>query len=384
MRIVRLISLVGLLQTREAMTAAELAEELGVSERTVYRDVVTLAEAGVPIYADRGRQGGYRMVAGYRSRMTGLTRSQAEALFLSGLRGPATEMGLTEALEAAQFKVQAALPPTLRDAPATAAQRFHLDAPGWFRAPQTPPLLGVLARATWQDRTVTASYRGRGGREVTRQLEPYGLVLKNGVWYLAGRVADAHTGGTPGSGTEAGAGAGAEFRTYRVDRFVDVEVTPTVFTRDEAFDLAGFWAQRAAEFARAILTDQVTLKLSPYGVRLLPHLMGPVAAKDALDGASAPDPDGWVTVRLPVETLDVAAQQLLGFGPDAEVLAPDSLRVRMADAARRMAARYQQDPHPTENRDPTLEVQPRTPGQAAFGDADVSDAVADGEGAATR
>lgn len=383
MRIARLISLVGLLQTREAMTAAELAEELGVSERTVYRDVLTLAEAGVPIYADRGRQGGYRMVAGYRTRMTGLTRSQAEALFLSGLRGPATEMGLTEALEAAQLKVQAALPPTLRDAPATAAQRFHLDAPGWFRPPQTPPLLGVLARATWQDRMVTACYRRRGGQEVTRLLEPYGLVLKNGVWYLAGRVADARTSDDPDAGAGGDAGAG-EFRAYRVDRFVDVEPTPTVFTRDETFDLAGFWAQRAAEFARVILTDQITLKLSPVGVRLLPRLMEPVAAKDALDAASQPDPDGWVTVSLQVETLDVAAHQLLGFGPDAEVLAPERLRTRMADAARRMAARYQENP------DRARDAQPSTANESvgtAGGDAPataVPNVVADGEGAATR
>jgi predicted DNA-binding transcriptional regulator YafY len=328
-RVTRLISLVLLLQSRESMTASALAEALGVSERTVYRDVLTLADAGVPIYADKGRFGGYRLVAGYRTRLTGLSRSQAEALFLSGVPGPAGEMGLSELLEGARLKVLAALPPDMRDAHATAAQRFHLDAPNWFRQADPPALLADLARATWTDRVLAGRYR-RGEKVVDRTLEPYGLVLKNGIWYVAARMPDART--------------GDGWRVFRADRFVTVTVTETTFDRDDTFDLAGFWAQRAAEFSRAILHDVVTVRLSGRGRKLLPHLVDPVAARDSLEGATEADADGWVTVRLGVETLDVAYSQLFGLGPEAEVLAPPKLRERMRAAARELAARYE-TPH---------------------------------------
>lgn len=127
-----------LLQSRPAMTAAELARELEVSERTVTRDALALSEAGVPVYADRGRAGGYRLVGGYRTRLTGLARDEAEALFLSGLPSALREMGLEDAASAARLKVSAALLPSLRDASDSAGRRFHLDAPGWYQEPVTP------------------------------------------------------------------------------------------------------------------------------------------------------------------------------------------------------------------------------------------------------
>lgn len=187
MRAARLIKMVLLLQSRPSMTAAELARELEVSERTVTRDAQALSEAGVPVYADRGRAGGYRLIGGYRTRLTGLARSEAEALFLSGVPGALREMGLEDAASAARLKVSAALLPSLRDASRTAAQRFHLDAPAWFREPKTPTLLPAIAEAVWADHRLTARYR-RGDREVERTLDPYGLVLKAGVWYLCARV----------------------------------------------------------------------------------------------------------------------------------------------------------------------------------------------------
>lgn len=208
MRAARLIKMVLLLQSRPTMTAAELARELEVSERTVTRDAQALSEAGVPVYAERGRAGGYRLVGGYRTRLTGLARGEAEALFLSGVPGALREMGLEDAASAARLKVSAALLPSLRDASRTAAQRFHLDAPNWFREPETPELLPAVADAVWDDRRVAARYR-RGTDEVVRELEPYGLVLKAGVWYLCARVA-----GTAGDGP---------FRVYRIDRFTAVE-----------------------------------------------------------------------------------------------------------------------------------------------------------------
>ncbi|MEU8134263.1 helix-turn-helix transcriptional regulator [Streptodolium elevatio] len=323
MRAARLISLVLLLQSRDTMTAAELAGELGVSERTVYRDVVALSEAGVPVYADQGRHGGYRLVGGYRTRLTGLSQAEAEALFLAGLPGPAEDLGLGDAVANARLKVLAALPPSLRAATARTGQRFHLDVPGWFHNAEPPPLLAELASAIWQDRRLEVRYR-RGWRvveEVTRELDPYGVVLKAAVWYLVGRVGD-------------------DFRTYRVDRMVGVSDTGRSFEREEGFDLAGFWAQNAARFARSLLADEVVVRISPAGRTALVRVAEPPALEAADAAAGEPDEHGWVTTRLPVESLAVAYDVLLTLGPEIEVLEPRELRDRMAEAAAAMRRLY--------------------------------------------
>ncbi|MGX1130175.1 putative DNA-binding transcriptional regulator YafY [Streptomyces glaucescens] len=322
MRAARLIKMVLLLQSRPSMTAAELARELEVSERTITRDAQALSEAGVPVYADRGRAGGYRLIGGYRTRLTGLHRGEAEALFLSGVPGALREMGLEDAASAARLKVSAALLPSLRDASRTAAQRFHLDAPAWFKEPETPPLLPVVADAVWDDRRVTARYR-RGEGEVERLLEPYGLVLKAGVWYLCARVAD----------------AGA-LRTYRIDRFTAVEPGEDRFVRDEEFDLPAYWEEQAERFARSLLRAEVVVRLTERGVRTLPYAVDPLSARDALATAGGPDPRGRVTVTLRVESEEVAHTQLAALGPEAEVLSPASLRERFAEDARRLAELY--------------------------------------------
>ncbi|MEU9790888.1 WYL domain-containing protein [Streptomyces sparsogenes] len=328
MRAARLIRLVLLLQSRPSMTGAELARELEVSERTVTRDVAALSEAGVPVYADRGRAGGYRLVGGYRTRLTGLGRTEAEALFLSGVPAALRGMGLADAASAARLKVSAALLPELRDASHTAAQRFHLDAPGWWQEPETPELLPAIADAVWDDRRITARYRRRD-TEVERELEPYGLVLKAGVWYLAAR-------------------AEGDFRVYRVDRFTSAEPIAAPgphgrFERLADFDLPAFWAERAAQFARSLLREEVVLRLTEEGARRLPYVTDRTAVQEAVAMAGAaggPDGQGRITVTLPVESLEVAYEQLLALGPEAEVLSPPDLRERFAAAAARAADLY--------------------------------------------
>ncbi|MDI3345865.1 YafY family protein [Streptomyces sp. AJ-1] len=324
MRAARLIRMVLLLQSRPRMTAAELAGELGVSERTVARDAEALSEAGIPVYAERGRAGGYALVGGYRTGLTGLAPEEAQALFLSGVPGALREMGLGEAASAARLKVSAALAPPVREASRAVGGRFHLDAPAWYTRPEAPELLAPLAEAVWDDRRVAATYR-RGDREVSRELEPYGLVLKAGVWYLCAR-AD---------------GAG-QARVYRVDRFTGVREPGTRFTRDTGFDLAEFWRARAEEFARSLLREEIRLRLSPAAAGKLPRVTDPRAAREALEAAGwREDATEWVEdVVLPVESLEVAFDQLLGLGPEAEVVAPPWLRERLAEAARRMAGLY--------------------------------------------
>lgn len=301
------------------MTGPELSRELEVSERTVARDVLALAEAGVPVYAERGRGGGYRLLGGYRSKLNGLHRQEAEALFLSGVPGAAIDMGLGEAVEAARRKTTAALAPPFQDAPQRVGQRFHLDAPRWFREAETPSLLPEIGRAVWADLRISAQYE-RGERLVHRELEPHGLVLKAGVWYLAARC-------------------DGRFRTYRVDRFREVSAGEE-FERDEDFDLAAFWDRTAEEFSRSLLTLDVEIRISPTGLRRLRAAIDGPAAAEAEAAAGEPDEHGWVRTAFRLESLPVAFSQLLALGPEAEVLAPEGLRQDLAGAAERFAALY--------------------------------------------
>src|SRR6185436_13516526 len=183
MRASRLVSLLLVLQNRGQLTAAELARELEVSERTIFRDVEALAAAGIPIYAERGPHGGVRLVDGYRTRLTGMTQDEAGALFLSGVPGPAAELGLGTVMAAARLKVLAALPPELRSRASRLVERFHLDVTGWFQTGEEAPLLGVLSEAVWESRAIDIAY-DRGDRLVARRLLPLGLVLKAGIWYV--------------------------------------------------------------------------------------------------------------------------------------------------------------------------------------------------------
>ncbi|MDT7611642.1 MAG: hypothetical protein QOG96_6145 [Pseudonocardiales bacterium] len=322
MRASRLLSLLLLLQNRGRMTAPALAAELEVSVRTVYRDVESLGAAGVPIYADRGPAGGYQLLDGYRTRLTGLTSDEADSLFLAGVPGPAAELGLGGALAAAQLKLTAALPAELRDRASRVGERFHLDAPGWFRDAEDTPFLSDLATALWRDQRIAVRYRRWGHDEVDRLLDPLGLVLKAGVWYLV-----------------AGGPTGAP-RTYRVSRVLSLRTSPGRTHRPPDFSLAEFWRTRSAELRAALWRAEATVRLSPRGLELVPVLLGQLEARAVAESAGEPAGDGWVTATLPIESTRHAESVLLRLGADVEVLAPPELRERLAAVARALVARY--------------------------------------------
>jgi predicted DNA-binding transcriptional regulator YafY len=181
----RLLSILMLLQTRGRMSATDLAAQFEVSVRTVYRDIDQLSAAGVPVFADRGRSGGFQLLDGYRTKLTGLTQSEAEALFLAGLPGPAAELGLAEILATAQLKLLAALPGHVQPQADRIGASFHLDPTAWFRGADANPSLQIVARAVWSGHYLDVRYR-RAGQAETRahRLGPLGLVLKGGIWYL--------------------------------------------------------------------------------------------------------------------------------------------------------------------------------------------------------
>jgi predicted DNA-binding transcriptional regulator YafY len=316
----RLLTVLLLLQARGRMTAQELAAELEVSVRTVYRDVEALGAAGVPVYADRGPAGGYRLVDGYRTRLTGMTSEEAESLFLSGMPGPAAELGLGAVLAAAELKVLAALPPELRARAGRIRERFHLDAPGWFRGADRTPHLAGVADAVWGQHRIRVRYRRWDNTEATRELEPLGLVLKAGRWYLV-------------------AAADQRPRTYRVSRIRTLDRLDDRFDRPESFDLAGFWARAAKQVEETLYQGQAVIRLSPRGQQMI-FLCGAVVADAARKTVGAPDADGWVEAVIPMETIEHATRSLLQLGADAEVLEPAELRRSIASECAALSRRY--------------------------------------------
>ena len=321
MRASRLLSLLLLLQTRGRMTARQLASELGVSVRTVYRDVEALGAAGVPLYGDAGHAGGYQLLGGYRTRLTGLTAAEAEAVFLSGLPGPAAELGLGSVLAAATLKLRAALPASLRENASRLSERFYLDAPGWYRRPADVPHLPAVASAVWDRQVIKVTYhRWKEPTEVTRRLEPHGLVLKAGTWYLVARRDGA-------------------MRTYRVDQIADVTPSGCGFTAEPGFELPGYWHSYLAEFRRQLHTGHAVIRLSGDGIRRMRHLLS-AAVVTAVETAGITDADGCVRARVPIESPDHALADFLRLGADIEILEPAELREQAARTIRTMAAVY--------------------------------------------
>jgi predicted DNA-binding transcriptional regulator YafY len=319
MRAERLVALLFTLQGRRAATTTELAAELGVSVRTMHRDIAALRELGVPVWTEQGRNGGVRLVEGWRARLGGLTSREAVAIFAMGVPEALAGLGLETAMSAAHAKVSAALPEPLREQARDIGQRFLLDAPGWFRQAEGSEQLAALARAIWEQRRTRIGYR-----DGERVVNPLGLVLKAGVWYL---VAD--------TGTSV-----LTYRVSRVSRVSAVDELDERFTRPADFDLAAWWRQTSTRFERSLRNAIVRVRLSPRGVRALPVAVGADVAVDALELAGPPDPDGWTEAELGLENPDIAAHQLLGLGTDVEIISPAEVRAAFADITGRMAERH--------------------------------------------
>ncbi|MCE7003320.1 WYL domain-containing protein [Kibdelosporangium philippinense] len=317
MRAERLVALLFTLQSKRSATIAELADALAVSERTMHRDVAALQATGVPIWTEAGRNGGVRLVDGWRTRLDGLTSREAVAIFAMGVPRALAELGLGTAVSAAHAKVSATLPAPLRDQAQHVAQRFHLDAPGWFKREDEAEHLADVARAVWEQHQVRVTY---GERKVVRVLDPLGLVLKAGVWYLVARV-------------------DSSIRTYRVSRIAAVEELDERFDRPTDFDLASWWQHSSAQFERSLHETDVRVRLSPAGVRSLPTILDADIAAEALAGTQ-PGPDGWTEVVLGLERPDIAAVQLMPLGIEVEILEPAAVRAAFADAARQMWERH--------------------------------------------
>lgn len=319
MRASRLLSILILLQLRGRLTAETLAREFEVSVRTIYRDIDQLSAAGVPVYADRGRSGGFALLDGYRTRLTGLTPAESDALVLAGVGAAADDLGIGADLAAAQLKLLASLPPDAGASAHRVAQRFHLDPANWYRRTETLDGLPDLATAVWSERRIRIRYDS-WKEVVTRDLDPLGLVLKGGLWYLV-------------------AAADGKPRTYRVSSILRLDLLEAPVVRPSKFDLAAYWTQASADFEARILSERAEVRVSPQGLRIL-RRVSPAAAEALEKAHTASSPAGWIQGHIPIESITDATHQLLHLGPEAEALAPPALRDAIATAAGRIAGLY--------------------------------------------
>jgi predicted DNA-binding transcriptional regulator YafY len=307
----RLLSILLLLQDRGRLSAGALAQRLEVSERTINRDMEALAMAGVPVYAVRGRLGGWSLTDGYRTDLTGLTEAELRSLIVASAPAVLADLGLGEAADRALVKLLAGLPEARRRQAESARKYLHVDPSGWRRPEEAARCLPTLDEALRCGRRVAITYeRGTDRAVVERIVDPLGLVAKGSAWYLVAAVD-----GAP--------------RTYRASRIHDAAILEEAAQRPPDFDLPAFWRQSREEFQAS-----------------LPRFFGSIrVAPDAFYLASAPwrlnrveeeaiDDDGWLRLRIRWDTLDEAVSHVLGLGPRAEVVDPPELRDAVLTSAR--------------------------------------------------
>jgi len=322
MRAGRLLSVLMLLQARGRMTAQAMAEEMQVSTRTILRDLDHLSTAGVPVWADRGRNGGFQLQHGWSTRLTGLTEPEAQALFLSGLPGPAAELGLGGAVASARLKVLAALPADWRSDAQRVSSRLHVDPIDWFRTGTRSEHLAQVADAVWKTRRLAMRYESWSGVR-DREVEPLGLVLKAGVWYMVAR---------PGKKDEP--------RVFRLSNIHALTPLKQTFVPPGDFDLAAYWSVTTRRFEASVYRDQATLHVTTRGLKLMQQF--PTAVAEAATRSARPVARraGWVRVTIPIESVEHAAGQLLRLGAEAEARTPAALRARMRDTAAHLVQVY--------------------------------------------
>lgn len=389
MRADRLLQIMLLLQTERSMTAKELAERLEVSERTIFRDMEALSAAGVPVYAERGAQGGWRLAEGYRTDWTGFRKDELLSLLASRPHRHLADLGLAGHYEAALLKLLAGLSPALRRDADYMRQRLYVDAAGWHPSGEDVPWLSVLQEAVWEGRMLRLLYAavsGGDGFKDERLVHPLGLVLKGSLWYLVAARDDERV---P--------------KTYRISRIRHAELLHEPSERPEDFDLAAYWQLSVDRFrselpsypVRALVHESVRGRLEQTRFVRISSWRGGSGGSSTNDdsgswdgdasGANRDDSDSsdnstnddsgsrdgdargvgngestsagkgrsggdaWGEAQLEFNTLESACDIVLGFGTTLQVLEPAELREALRNAALSIAELYKETDLPRRN-----------------------------------
>lgn len=310
MRADRLLAIMLLLQTRGQMTTQTLADTLEVSRRTILRDIDALGAAGVPVVAAGGHGGGITLDEQYRSALAALRANEVGTLFVGDNAQLLGELGLGGAAERTLLKLRAVLPALHRSSVEHVRQRILIDPVWWWRDAQPLPWWAELQRAVDEDRCIQAAYERQNGEVVERVLEPYSLVAKSSVWYLVG-------------------GHAGMLRTYRVGRFRAVTLLDAHFQRRADFDLPTYWRAQLQQFGELVAGYRFTLRIDPARMHVVREV-----APGRYEQLEGPAPDGWLTLRFQLDSLELAKMLALGLGAHATVVEPAELRQAVLDTAR--------------------------------------------------
>jgi predicted DNA-binding transcriptional regulator YafY len=318
MRAARLLSILITLQLRGRVSARELARQFEVSKRTIYRDVEELSGAGVPVYAEHGASGGFALLEGWQTQLTGMTAREAEALAFAQIPGAAVELGLGSEASAARLKFLASLPAPSSDSARRVADRFHLDPTPWHRRPSAlQPSLRALAEAVWESRRIRIQYESWKGVSM-RTVEPLGIVLKAGEWYFL-----AHRQGRPA--------------IHKLGNVQRLTLLAEGFDRPAGFDLAASWRESVLAFESGLRQGEARLRVKASALSRLDRLNADMSEPIL---KVTPDAHGVREATVPYESITHAAGLLIGFGDDVEVLAPQTLREEIKRRARDLVALY--------------------------------------------
>jgi predicted DNA-binding transcriptional regulator YafY len=323
MRADRLVAIVLLLQTHGQMTVSDLAERLECSERTIRRDLEGLSGAGVPVYPQRGRGGGWALLGGHRIDLSGLTADEAEALFLVAGPNALVGVGVEPGVKSALRKLLAALPAPFREQAEAANAAVLVDPVGWGRTNDQPPNLAELRKAVLAGLQVDITYTKPRQEPAVRRVHPYGLVSKGGTWYLL-------------AGVEAG------LRTFRVSRVQAAVVTEEPVERPDDFDLAEAWEKVQADFPARTYAEGVTveLRIEPGAVRYISAALGRWAN---LQPQPTESPEGqWPRYTAIFPHAGVAAAELVRYGRRINVVGPADVRAALARLGAELVASYGQ------------------------------------------
>jgi len=310
MRADRLLSIILLLQIRGKMTAKTLAEELGVSRRTILRDITALSFSGVPVYSEGGHGGGIALVEEYRTTLTGLNKFEVQSLFVANNNDALRDVGLGDAGERLLLKLLAALPNTQHSTADHIRQRLMIDPTWWWHDASISPFWDDIQKAVYEDRLIEVEYENFDGKITQRLLAPYSLVCKSSVWYLL-------------------AERDKELRTYRVTRIHSVRLLDKLFSRHPDFDLPTYWRAKAQSLESLPSEYSCVLRIHPERISFIKWLMPGrwELIKDAND-------KGWMTISLTMDSDILAKMLVFGLAGFVEVVEPTELRDAVVAKAR--------------------------------------------------
>lgn len=320
MRADRLISLVLLLQRHGKLSARELAERLEVSERTIHRDIDSLSSAGIPVYGEPGRGGGFALIDSYQTSLTGLSDKEVQTFFALSIPAQLSELGIWKELTTLEMKLTSAMAVYDREDAEGIHQRLLIDPVWWHQSEEPIPHLQTIEQALWQDRGIRIAYKPYFTERLSRLVDPYGLVAKAGVWYLVCMQSK-------------------RFRVYRVDELLDVQAAGETFERDSEFSLANFWEDWCSRQEMMQASLPVKARYSARIIPDLPRYFGRMV-HDLIRQAAPPDPNGSIVLTISFRSLINARDRMLSFGNAVEVLEPIALRLSIADYAQQITALY--------------------------------------------